>query len=397
MQWEQRFTCLEALLLQHQHLWQAQPFRQLRPEWCQHYPALTQALLALDDSELAHLGNDAAALHKLLSHYLPSVEPLLTLSDLASTPQRLAEDPGPHFANHIPGRKWQQITAFAHAMAHSDAPLLEWCGGQGHLGRLLGRQYRQPVLTLERDAQLCARGEELAHRNTVEQRFVRVDVLSAKAASLLSGHHVVALHACGELHRKLLHEVVAQRVPALDLAPCCYHHLLQADYVPLSRHAVLSLRRDDVRLAVTGAATASAGELRRRDQEMAWKLAYLTLLQQQGETYYRPIRPIEKAWLHLDFIGFCHKLASREGDLIHSATDWQALEATGWQRQGETMRLSLLRQGFSRAIEVWLVLDLACFLEQHGYQVGLGTFCTRELTPRNLLLSARLATDTAMT
>jgi hypothetical protein len=35
------------------------------------------------------------------------------------------------------------------------------------------------------------------------------------------------------------------------------------------------------------------------------------------------------------------------------------------------------------------VLDLACYLERRGYAVDLGVFCRRELTPRNLLISAR--------
>ena len=55
------------------------------------------------------------------------------------------------------------------------------------------------------------------------------------------------------------------------------------------------------------------------------------------------------------------------------------------------MRFSIVRHAFRRAIEVWLVLDLACYLEERGYAVALGSFCERHLTPRNLLISARLA------
>ena len=54
------------------------------------------------------------------------------------------------------------------------------------------------------------------------------------------------------------------------------------------------------------------------------------------------------------------------------------------------MRLSLLRAAFRRALEMWLVLDMANFITENGYQVALSTFCERELTPRNILISARL-------
>ena len=53
------------------------------------------------------------------------------------------------------------------------------------------------------------------------------------------------------------------------------------------------------------------------------------------------------------------------------------------------MRLSIVRHAFRRPLEVWLALDLGLFLEGAGYEVSLGTFCPRRLTPRNLLLSAR--------
>jgi hypothetical protein len=53
------------------------------------------------------------------------------------------------------------------------------------------------------------------------------------------------------------------------------------------------------------------------------------------------------------------------------------------------MRLSIVRHAFRRPLEIWLVLDLACYLEQQGYSVSIGSFCDRQLTPRNLLISAQ--------
>lgn len=390
MDLQTRFLRLEELLQDHQALWRAQPFKQPRPPWCDDHPALASALLALDDQQLARLGRDDEALLVFLQGYLPALAPLTTLCSLPELParQHLAMDA--HLSAHIPGRKWQQITAFASRIDRPGMPLLEWCGGKGHLGRLLAQVHGQPVFTLEHDPGLCEQGEGLAERSAVPQRFILADVLHPETNRHLPGRHAVALHACGELHRGLIAAAVRQGVMAMDIAPCCYHHLLAGDYRPLNAQAKLVLTRDDLRLAVTGAATAAARELRLRDQEMAWKLGYLHLLGLQGETEYRPLRPIDKAWLRLDFEGFCRVMAQREGDELTPGHDWQGLEQIGWQRQRETMRLSLLRQTFSRAIELWLVLDLALYLEQAAYRVELGTFCGRELSPRNLLLSARL-------
>ena len=70
--------------------------------------------------------------------------------------------------------------------------------------------------------------------------------------------------------------------------------------------------------------------------------------------------------------------------------DWRVWEARGWVRHGEVTRLELARLVFRRPLEVWLALDRTLFLARHGYRVCLAEFCARALTPRNLLISARL-------
>lgn len=393
----ERLLALQQLLNDHQALWRPQPFKQQRPDWCRQHPQLSDALLALSDSELARLMADQTALWAWLAAYLPvmgQLRALCTLPQAAGSVAHPEQEPGPHFANHIPGRKWQQIGAFAAAMQPVAGPVLEWCGGKGHLGRLVSWQSGVAVTTVEHNPKLCAEGRQLAERSGQPQGFVCADVLREIACLLRPTTHAVALHACGELHRHLLRQVVDQGVQALDLAPCCYHHLLDGDYQPMSHRASLVLQRDDLRLAVTGAATATARELRLRDQEMAWKLGYLALLATMGEAY-RPLRPINKAWMRLDFTGFCQCLAQREGDELPSGLNWEALERHGWQRQRDSQRLSLLRLAFRRAIELYLVLDMACYLEEQGYQVRVQLFCRPDLTPRNFLLSAALAENPA--
>lgn len=390
MNFTQRFRQLDRLLDEHAWLWRPQPFKTRRPEWCDRLPQLCGELLALSDEELAHYTADQVALVGLLAKAVPELAALLPLTELSQSDVSELADPGPHFPAGIPGRKWNQIVAFSRSLTTVNAPLLEWCGGKGHLGRLLAFQWRQPVLTLERDGELCEAGEGMARRVDVPQRFERCDVLQAEVSRTLPGRHAVALHACGELHRSLVQRAVEQSVPALDIAPCCYHLHGEEHYTALTPGARLTLSRDDRRIAVTETVTAVGREVERRDREMAWKLGFDHLRRAvSGEDIYRPIRPIDKQWLNLDFAGFCRALAQREGVSLEDEFDWQAYEALGWQRRGEIMRLSLVRHAFRRALELWLVLDLACYLEANGYRVGLGTFCERELSPRNILLSAR--------
>lgn len=74
-----------------------------------------------------------------------------------------------------------------------------------------------------------------------------------------------------------------------------------------------------------------------------------------------------------------------------ATTDYPAWETYGQARLEKVKRYELLRHLFRRPLEIWLVLDYLLFLEEAGYQVKLGTFCERKLTPRNLLLDASLS------
>jgi hypothetical protein len=153
---------------------------------------------------------------------------------------------------------------------------------------------------------------------------------------------------------------------------------------------VLPLSRDELHLAVTDTATVGARHRRRRDTAMAWKLAFLELrAQRNGTPRATPFRPVPSGWLAAGFRGWMERLAAREGLTLEREPDWMALERLGWQRQRDTVRLDLVRLAFRRALELWLVLDRALFLARAGYDVRLGEFCPRAVTPRNLLISAR--------
>ena len=125
----------------------------------------------------------------------------------------------------------RQIEAFATAAPAPERPVLDWCGGKGHLGRLLALHWRTPVTTLEIDPALCAAGEALAERQALDHEFLVADALTAE---IPAGRHAVALHACGELHRRLIEGAADAGLAGLDVAPCCYHRGIADAYRPLS-------------------------------------------------------------------------------------------------------------------------------------------------------------------
>lgn len=388
-----RFHALAEILSASDALWRPSPFHHPRPDWCARHPSLAARLLGLADAEVAGLEADNHALIDLLAAHVPR---LAGLHELIRVPAAAFDGDGSwsrppaRLLAHVPGRKQAQITAFAAVVADVAHPVLEWCAGKGHLGRLLAWRQPHPVTSLELDPELVDAGLALARRSGLAQNFVCGDALSAPAAAHLADRHAVALHACGELHLALLRGAVAWSAPALDLAPCCYYRIPGERYRPLCDDAGLSLSRDELHLAVTDTVTAGGRDRRRSETAAAWKLAFLEWRATRDVPRDRTFKPVPDAWLGLGFRGWMARLCARESVVPPTAAEWDGLEAAGWRRHARVRRLELARLAFRRPLELWLVLDRALFLERHGYRVTLTEFCDRGLTPRNLLISARL-------
>lgn len=389
MRLAERQRQLDALLLALRHLWQPQPFRELRPAWCEQWPALATELLALPESEVAFLNDDSGAALRLLARHLPEVAEIAALAAVPACAAHPLPAIDAYWDWEIPGRKRAQIEAFAAAAAASGQPVLDWCGGKGHLGRLLALAWQVPVHSLDFDAALCDDGCALAQRLGVEHAFVHADALAVEGWPQ-PGQHAVALHACGELHRRLILAGAANGARGLDVAPCCYYRGVETHYQPLSGPLQLQLSRDDTRLAVTETVTAKARETRQRDQALAWKLGFDAWRRQAGDGAYRTFKPVPERWLRAPFSEFMQQMTVREGLPPLPAAAAGEFEQAGWQRRRQVMAFSIVRHTFRRALEIWLALDLAVYLENRGYSVTLASFCERGLTPRNLLISARL-------
>ena len=386
----ERLQELDASLLDFRDLWHPQPFRENRPSWCERWPALLDELLSLPEDDVSHLNDDVAQGLSLLAKHIPAVANMAPLASLPARASVVLPNLATNWAWEIPGRKQQQIEAFASAASPSGQPVLDWCGGKGHLGRLLALQWQLGVSSLEIDVGLCEAGVGLARRARVNQKFVASDALTV-AEWPQAGQHAVALHACGELHRRLIRDGAEKGVGRFDVAPCCYYRGVADVYQPLSSNMRLALTRDDTRLAVTETVTSAPRETRLRDRGIAWKLGFDAYRRAVSGDAYRSFKPVPDAWVRAEFSDFLTKMADREGLPLPSERAVATFEREGWLRRDEVMRLSIVRHAFRRAIEVWLALDLCCYLADRGYVVELGSFCQRQLTPRNLLISARLA------
>ena len=386
---EEHFQALDAFLTQHQGLWRPRPFKHRQLPWEREHPQLAHWLRqrSLADAETCH--NQP--------HDLPAPAPFPQLAAQArqlSAVDKLPTQPLPaarHRLNvDVPGRKWQQVEAFGAALHFARQPRhwLDWCAGKGHLGRRL-LQPGQQLTCLEYDPALIAAGQALSDHHGLPATHRLQDVMLE--AALSPDHTPIALHACGDLHVRLLQAASAAGCKQLALVPCCYNRISAAHYQPLSasaRASALQLSIDDLGLPLSETVTAGARVRQQRDTSMARRLGFDRLQRQlRGCDEYLPTPSLPTGWLEKPFADYCRELASLKG-LSTGEQDWPALEAHGWRRLAEVRNLELLRGLFRRPLEVWLVLDRALFLMEHGYRVEIGSFCDTALTPRNLMVLA---------
>ena len=386
---EARFKALDTCLIEHQGLWRPRPFTHRQLPWEAEHPALSQWLRqrSLADAETAHNH----------PHDLPAPAPFpqlaaqaLALSAVDKLP-KMPLQPARHRLNvDVPGRKWQQIEAFGAALGFGATPThwLDWCAGKGHLGRRL-LQSGQHLTCLEYDPALIAAGQALSEHHGLPVTHRLQDVMADVALS--AEHTPVALHACGDLHVRLLQLASSAGCKQLALAPCCYNRIGAERYQALSsagQASALQLSIDDLGLPLSETVTAGARVRRQRDLSMARRLGFDHLQRQlRGCDDYLPTPSLPSAWLDKPFADYCRELAALKG-LSTGGQDWLALEAHGWRRLAEVRNLELVRGLFRRPLELWLVLDRALFLHENGYRVEVGSFCDATLTPRNLMVLA---------
>lgn len=395
---------LDRLLCASRPLWQNRSFECKQLPWAETFPALAKTVWQLADIELDEIDACQSRLSELLlpslrkdllakgndwdlNLLLPSslttataIEPLLDFDDMA------------HFSAHIKGRKWQQIAAFSAKIPESNLPVLEWCAGKGHLGRLIAKLNQRSVTSLEWQQNLCDAGQQFADKWQLPQHFICADAFDAQQQQLKKEQLAVALHACGDLHVTLLKHAKQAGTKQLVISPCCYHLIKAKSYQPLSnaaKESELLLSRADLQLPLQQSTIASEKHKQYRLQEIAWRLAFDSLQREMRHVdEYLPVPAIKLSQLNGSFEAFCRWAATSKQVVLNEPIDWAHYQALGYERQRLTRRIDIVAHLFRAVLEKWLLLDRVCYLEESGYRVELSEFCANSVSPRNALISA---------
>ncbi len=311
--------------------------------------------------------------------------PSLESSGEPFRPQRRRETP----------RKGAQVDAFARLVlplaAHADR-VVDVGAGHGHLTRQLAERLPLPVVGLERDRAHVGQAQALP--SEASPVFVLTDVLQ-DGLPVARGDCIVGLHACGELGDAMV-EAAARCGAAVALVGCCLQKRRQDARRPLCPVPVYGdaldlparvLGLSNLTPRAQGVEASLVDNLAARER----RLALRRVLAQHG--FETPpgaeMDGLNRRNAQRDLGLLVAQAFARQGappprpSEVDDAARWAHVE------HGRMRRWGLPRTMLARALEVFVLLDRARYLEARGHAVTVGTVFAAELSPRNLALVAR--------
>ena len=150
---------LDQVLVQQCDFWQLQP---MLADWPTVFPAeLVTVLEQFTLTDCVAIDASPSLQRQHFARFFPEL--FAALPELPREPE--ADLPLPFWlSTDIGGRKWQQITQLAASVGQPQRPVLEWCAGKGHLGKVMSYAFQAPVVSLEWQQSLCNAGQQKAQQ-----------------------------------------------------------------------------------------------------------------------------------------------------------------------------------------------------------------------------------------
>ncbi|GAA3911968.1 hypothetical protein GCM10022277_03310 [Litoribacillus peritrichatus] len=248
----------------------------------------------------------------------------------------------------------------------------------------------RPVIGLEWDSSLCDTGNHVSEKLLAQVSILNHDVMTPIENPSIFDAHQVALHACGDLHQTVIRQSCLHGAPSLSISPCCYQKTAHREYELMSGlSSELKLSQKDLALAVQETVTAPGRDQISRHTLKLWRVAFDLIQRDHNEqNTYQPCPSTPASIIKLGFEALVQKFALHLQISLPKDLDYAAYLEKAVRRLAQIERLELARHSFRRLLELWLVYDRAMYLSEQGYNVQVGTFCDRKLTPRNILINA---------
>jgi hypothetical protein len=314
-------------------------------------------------------------------------------------PRLLPTATTPEALESVGARKRWQIQALLDAaseLCHDASRIVEIGAGRGHLTRVAAHRFAREALGIERDAGRVQRATELAARHRVDTaRFVAADALEGELP-LTAGDLALGLHACGEIGDRLV-AGAARAGCHVALVACCAQKIRGAARMPLSIAAAgrrVPSSRETLGLANLGGGAHGHGieapvpasmDAREARWSLRWLLAERGVAALPGEEMRGVNRRRARGGLEV----LVRMALDARGMPPASTVELARCQLEGSREFARVRRMALPRNMLGRLLEVFLLLDRAQHLVEHGHEARAGELFSATSSPRNLAVVAR--------
>lgn len=271
-------------------------------------------------------------------------------------------------------------------------------GGKGHLSRLLSQKLNMPGTCIEMNEDFIKRGKKLLTNQAVNFKHSELlfddEIANSKIlkeASKSDNDLCIGLHTCGPLANSIIKASALNKQNYILNFGCCYLKLKPGKKVGISSHSSkfsLPLSKYALTLA-TRAHTGLTWQdylLKRKVKSYRYGI-HLYLYHVIGIKQFINVGDGSKA----DYQNNFYEYALKKLEHLKITTKQTSSEIQQWweqpsiqQKIDEMYCMNIIRWQFGRAIEMWILLDRACYLEEKGYEIKMEEYFNEKISPRNI-------------
>ncbi|MDC1174019.1 methyltransferase [Bacteriovoracaceae bacterium] len=309
----------------------------------------------------------------------------------------------------VKNKKKHEIQRIVDFISHNQSldktkKIIDIGGGQGHLARILSYYHGHDVTVIDQNQEFLELGIKRAKKYPAPDG---AGVLTFKkhtfGESLKDDSKycqetlTLGLHTCGPLAHRHFEQLIETDGQALLNFGCCYNRLDPEIDIPLSQFAKDLLSQNNIQLTKHSLTLATRGHkektfesflLKKRVKEYRCAL-HIYMYQFHSQLEFIGVGSEHPRVYEGNFEVYAQKKLN-EIKIDVSLSELKSFyESEKIQKTiKEMFRANIIRWQFGRALEKWILLDRAIYLEENGLNTEIFPLFDPELSPRNVGLLA---------
>lgn len=261
--------------------------------------------------------------------------------------------------------------------------------GVGHLSEALVKEQDSFSNCIDMDEYLQELGKKRLNEKGLLKKFKFIHANFKKDSQYqlitpYTKNMILGLHACGDLSSEIIeyfHKVQAQHLISIG---CCYQRLNNRyNLSKLAQDSPLLFSTNALNLAARCYQFQSKDGLRQKIKIRRYRYALHLYQQSKGQSDFSSIGKTKLADYDDSFSAYVKKYANFT---IGSSEEIESFFQNNLNEVEHIIFTDIFRLSLGRLIEVYLILDRAQYLVEHGHLVKVLEIFERKLSPRNLAI-----------